>query len=250
MPSELACNFMQIKRTDAGYIAFCEPELKPITPDWFTFDYWQDLGDITGSSTGRYTTWFVDPQHITRHKKAQWVLRHYYRGGVMAKFNRDSYLYTGLKRTRAIAELTLLEQLFNEGFAVPKPVAAQIQRHGMHYRGDIIIERIEGAQDLVAQLSHAPMTDAQWQALGKLIATFHQRGVYHADLNAKNILIGNDNFTLIDFDRGELRTPSPKWQQANLDRLLRSFNKEKTKLATLHFNDHNWQQLMAGYLQA
>ena len=238
---------MQIKPTDAGHIAFCQPELKPITPDWFTLNYWQELGAITGSSKGRYTTWFVNPQPITSNTNVQWVLRHYYRGGMMEKLSRDAYLYTGLKRTRAFMELKLLEQLFSEGFAVPKPVAAQVQRSGMHYRGDIIIERIEGAQDLVAQLSQSPMNEAQWQALGALIAKFHRRGVYHADLNAKNILVSGDNFTLIDFDRGELRKPSPKWQQANLDRLLRSFNKEKGKLPKLHFSEQNWQQLLAGY---
>lgn len=238
---------MQIKPTDAGYIAFCQPELKPITPDWFTFDYWQEMGGITGSSKGRYTTWFINPQPITSDAKVQWVLRHYYRGGMMEKISHDAYLYTGLKRTRAFAELKLLELLFSEGFAVPKPVAAQIQRSGMHYRGDIIIERVEGAQDLVAQLSKAPLSDHQWQTLGALIAKFHRRGVYHADLNAKNILIETDNFTLIDFDRGEIRTPSPKWQQANLDRLLRSFNKEKNKLPSLHFSEQHWQALLTGY---
>ncbi|WP_394229792.1 3-deoxy-D-manno-octulosonic acid kinase [Shewanella colwelliana] len=241
---------MQIKPTDAGFIAFCQPALKSITPDWFTVDYWQDIGCVTGSSKGRYTTWFVNPSAVTNNYNSQWVLRHYYRGGLIEKVSRDAYLYTGLNRTRAIAELKLLEQLFDEGFAVPKPIAAQIQRSGIHYRGDIIIERVEGAQDLVAQLSKLPMTAQQWQALGQLIAKFHQRGVYHADLNAKNILISGDDFTLIDFDRGEIRPPSPSWQQANLARLLRSFNKEKAKLASLHFSEPDWQQLLAGYAEA
>ncbi|MCG9697980.1 3-deoxy-D-manno-octulosonic acid kinase [Shewanella sp. Isolate11] len=238
---------MQIKRTQAGYIAFYQSELKSITPDWFTFDYWQELGAVTGSSKGRYTTWFVSPQSIVPAPTAEWVLRHYYRGGLMEKFSRDAYLYTGLKRTRAIAEFSLLARLHEEGFAVPKPIAAQVQRSGIHYRADIIIERIEGAQDLVAKLAASEMSQEEWQALGAQIAKFHQRGVYHADLNAKNILISDHGFTLIDFDRGEIRPPSPKWQQANLDRLLRSFNKEKNKLPALQFNERNWQQLLAGY---
>ncbi len=239
-------NNMQIKRTEAGYITFCHSELKSITPDWFTVDYWQDLGAVTGSSTGRYTTWFVSPKSIVP-STAQWVLRHYYRGGLMEKFSRDLYLYTGLKRTRAFAELKLLVQLHQEGFAVPRPIAAQIVRCGLHYRADIIIERIEGAQDLVAKLTETPMSEDEWQALGAQIAKFHQRGVYHADLNAKNILISETGFTLIDFDRGELRKPTEKWQQANLERLLRSFRKEKNKLPSLQFTEENWQQLLTGY---
>lgn len=238
---------MQLKPTDAGYIAFRHPSLKAITPDWFTFDYWQELGAVTGSSKGRYTTWFVKPHPLVSTENEEWVLRHYYRGGMMEKVSRDAYLYTGLKRCRAIAEFTLLERLFEEGFAVPEPVAAQIKRSGIHYRGDIIIKRIPGAQDLVAVLSKTPMSEAQWQALGASIAKFHRRGVYHADLNAKNILLADDTFTLIDFDRGEIRSPDSKWQQANLDRLLRSFKKEQGKLPSLHFTEENWQQLLIGY---
>jgi 3-deoxy-D-manno-octulosonic acid kinase len=52
---------------------------------------------------------------------------------------------------------------------------------------------------------------------------------------------------LIDFDRGELKTPSPQWQQSNLDRLLRSFNKEQGKLPNLAFTADNWSSLMQGY---
>ncbi|MXR69649.1 3-deoxy-D-manno-octulosonic acid kinase [Shewanella insulae] len=241
---------MQIKPTDAGCIVFSQASLKAITPDWFTFDYWQDLGAITGSSTGRYTTWFINPHPLSQVPGEEWVLRHYYRGGMMEKFSRDAYLYTGLKRCRAIAEFNLLELLFKEGFAVPEPVAAQIQRSGPYYRGDIIIKRIPGARDLVAELNQAPMSNDKWQALGACIAKFHRRGVYHADLNAKNILLAGETFTLIDFDRGALKKLDSKWQQANLARLLRSFNKEKGKAPELHFTQENWQQLLAGYTQA
>ncbi len=240
---------MQIKRTEAGYITFCHSELKSITPDWFTVDYWQDLGAVTGSSSGRYTTWFIDPQSIVS-SNAQWVLRHYYRGGLMGKLSRDLYLYTGLRWTRAFAELKLLSQLYREGFAVPKPIAAQVIRYGIYYRADIIIERVDGAQDLVAKLTDTSMSADEWQALGTQIAKFHQRGVYHADLNAKNILISDAGFTLIDFDRGELRKPTKKWQRANLNRLLRSFRKEKNKLPSLQFTEDDWQQLLVGYSAA
>lgn len=237
---------MQIKQTPSGAIAYCDATLETISEPWFTFDYWQSQAAITGSSKGRYTTWFVKP-NMTESDKSEWVLRHYYRGGLMEKLSKDSYIYTGLKNTRAVAELSLLELLYSEGFEVPKPIAANVERNGLYYRADIIIERVEGAKDLVAQLSKSPMSDLQWQQLGACIAKFHQRGVYHADLNAKNILITPDKFYLIDFDRGEIRNPNPKWQGANLERLLRSFRKELAKLPTLAFSESNWQKLMQGY---
>ena len=232
---------MQLESTDNGVIAWCEPLAQQLTPAQFQADYWRPLDAIIGQSKGRYTTWFVE------HEQQQWVLRHYWRGGLMEKFSRDAYVYTGMQRTRAIAELALLEKLYAEGLPVPRPIAANIERFGIWYRADLIIELIDGAKDLVAYLSANIMTDDEWQQLGQLIATFHNRGVYHADLNAKNILLAKQQFYLIDFDRGEIKTAAKSWQQANLSRLLRSFNKEKAKLPSLHFNPENWQQLLNGY---
>jgi 3-deoxy-D-manno-octulosonic acid kinase len=58
---------------------------------------------------------------------------------------------------------------------------------------------------------------------------------------------------LIDFDRGEIRddevnqSKNDVWKQANMQRLQRSFLKEKNKLAQFYFTDKNWQSLMKGY---
>ncbi|KPZ68617.1 3-deoxy-D-manno-octulosonic acid kinase [Shewanella sp. P1-14-1] len=232
---------MQIESTGNGVIAWCEPLAQHLTPAQFQADYWQQRNAVIGQSKGRYTTWFVE------YNQQQWVLRHYWRGGLIEKLSRDAYIYTGMQRTRAIAELALLEKLHAEGLPVPRPIAANVERFGIWYRADLLIELIDGAKDLVAYLSTQTMTNEQWQQLGQLIATFHNRGVYHADLNAKNILFAKGEFYLIDFDRGEIKTPASAWQQANLARLLRSFNKEKTKLASLNFCSEHWQALLKGY---
>jgi 3-deoxy-D-manno-octulosonic acid kinase len=236
---------MQLKSIPNGVIAWCPPSAAQLTVDSFTVEHWQAKDAVVGQSKGRYTTWFV--QTGAEHQQQQWVLRHYWRGGLMEKFSRDAYFYTGLTRTRAYAELALLELLYQEGFAVPNPIAAKIERFGLWYRADIIIERVAGAKDLVAHLASQPLNDVQWRTLGETIAKFHLRGVYHADLNAKNILISGDSFSLIDFDRGEIKSPQKQWQQANLQRLLRSFNKEQTKQPALPFTVKNWQQLIQGY---
>ncbi|WP_144211678.1 3-deoxy-D-manno-octulosonic acid kinase [Shewanella donghaensis] len=235
---------MHIELTDKGIIAWCEPLAQQLAPAQFQAEYWQQLNAIIGQSKGRYTTWFVE------HSQQRWVLRHYWRGGLIEKFSRDAYVFTGMARTRAVAELALLEKLYDEGLPVPRPIAANVERFGIWYRADLIIELIDGAKDLVAYLSKVAMNDQQWQQLGAVIATFHNRGVYHADLNAKNILLATEQFYLIDFDRGAIKTPAKQWQQANLSRLLRSFNKEKTKLPSLNFNDANWQLLLKGYEKA
>ncbi|WP_283106946.1 3-deoxy-D-manno-octulosonic acid kinase [Shewanella surugensis] len=232
---------MQLIKTDVGYIVFNDGLPENPSKNWFNIEYWRENKAIVGSSQGRYTTWFI------HHLGENWVLRHYYRGGLIEKISRDRYLFCGLKRTRAMAEFNLLNILYREKFAVPKPIAANIIRQGLYYRADLIIERINDAEDLLARLDRASMTQEEWFALGLCIAQFHQRGVYHADLNAKNILLDKNKFYLIDFDRGEIKKPHSSWKQANLKRLLRSFNKEKAKSSKLAFTLNNWQQLQQGY---
>ena len=52
---------------------------------------------------------------------------------------------------------------------------------------------------------------------------------------------------LIDFDRGEQRAVSSAWQQANIARLLRSFEKEKNNLPVFHWTKEDWNILLEGY---
>ncbi|WP_115717665.1 3-deoxy-D-manno-octulosonic acid kinase [Gallaecimonas mangrovi] len=213
-----------------------------VGPDEFTAKYWQLRDAVTGSSHGRGTTYFVkqDAHH--------WVLRHYRRGGLVGKLIKDSYLFTCIERTRPVAEYRLLHRMHQQGLPVPRPVAAHVERLGMRYRGDILIERIEGARDLVAWLRQQPLTPPQWQDVGALVKRFHDAGVYHADLNSHNILMnGAGQLWLIDFDRGAFKEAGV-WKEDNLARLLRSFNKEKAREAHFHWNqDRDWPLLMAGY---
>src|SRR6185437_2153524 len=60
---------------------------------------------------------------------------------------------------------------------------------------------------------------------GALVARFHRAGIWHADLNAHNVLVTSSALHLIDFDRGRLRVPAEGWRLANLKRLHRSLLK-------------------------
>ena len=126
-----------------------------------------------------------------------------------------------------------------------------MKKSGLSYQADILTARITDAQDLVAVLSTSAVTEQMWQSIGRCIKAFHQQGIYHHDLNTHNILIDkHEKIWLIDFDRGEQRQPNKKWQQSNLDRLLRSFNKEKAKLSVFNWCADDWQLLLEGYLSA
>jgi len=107
--------------------------------------------------------------------------------------------------------------------------------------------RIEGAQTLVDVLPEAKNSTELWADVGKCIRRFHDAGLWHADLNARNILLNSERQAyLIDFDRARF-TPGKKVDgQGNLNRLKRSLVKlwPETRLSELQ---PAWVQLKAGY---
>src|SRR6185503_1464386 len=122
-------------------------------------------------------------------------------------------------------EFRFTQQLRALGLPVPRAVAARVLRTGCIYTGDLITERVAGARPVSALLEAARVPAAAWRAIGRCIRRFHDAGVYHADLTANNILIdGDERVTLIDFDRGGLRSPGA-WRAANLARFQRSLRK-------------------------
>ncbi|USD37752.1 MULTISPECIES: 3-deoxy-D-manno-octulosonic acid kinase [Ferrimonas] len=215
----------------------------PAKECWFDREWLQRGNRIDGHSdaSGRNPALFlkIDGGHF--------VLRHYYRGGLPGKLIEDAYLWPGLNKTRAYRELKLLEQIQALQLPACRPVAARIERQGFSYRADLITERLMGCQDLVGALSQASLSESRWIQLGQVLARFHQAGVYHADLNARNILLDSEQFYLIDFDRGEMRKPDRKWQQANLDRLQRSLRKEAQRVSGLKWQESDWSLLLKGY---
>ncbi len=215
---------------------------------WFQAEHWQNSGAVTGESKGRYTTYFVRTEDIDK-QPLDMVLRHYYRGGLISKLSKRSFIYTGLHKARAYQELLMLSQMRELNLPVPRPIAAQvIKSKPWLCQNDILIERIDQAQDLFQFLTDQELPDVLWQQVGKTIKKFHHHGVFHSDLNIHNILMDkSQKIWLIDFDRCLFREQAPSWQQANLDRLQRSLNKEKTLNPNFHFNESNWQQLLAGY---
>lgn len=243
--------FIQTK-IDKGtlYSHYNHAEVSNFTPAMLTPDYWQAMNAVTGSAQGRGTTWFVAFEDALG-KQHDWVLRHYYRGGLIGKIITDSYWFTGLENTRAAREFSLLLAMQKLNLPAPKPIAYRVVRQHLTYQADLLSSRIQNAQDLVAILSQEAISECRWQDIGKTIKKFHDHHIYHHDLNAHNILIDDTaQVFLIDFDRGEIRNPPSKqrWKEDNIARLHRSFLKELNQLENFHFTQDNWQQLMAGYL--
>lgn len=196
---------------------------------------------LTGQASGRGTSWFF------RHENQPLVLRHYYRGGLPGKLLNDQYLWLGQQACRCVRELKILTAMRACSLPVPEPVAAQAERKGLIYRADIIIKRLDNSRDLAAILAEYALGNSQWQKIGKTLADFHQAGVFHADLNLRNILMDDEQkIWLIDFDRACFRR-GDSWKQKNLSRLLRSLHKEKYKNPDLYWSEKDFEQLCQGY---
>lgn len=189
---------------------------------------------------GRGTAWIVPGAD-----GGEWVLRHYRRGGLPAKLIEDTYLWTGLGYTRPWCEWHLLAELHALGLPVPRPVAARVMRSGIGYRGDLITRRVPDARSLAELLAAGNTVAIPWPAIGACIRRFHEAGVWHADLNAHNILVdGTGGVWLIDFDRGERRSGDAAWKQENLARLKRSLHKSDPAEAVIA---QGWAALLDAY---
>ena len=211
-------------------------------PDWFEAQHWRAQGRAEDIGGGRGGAVGIDAPF------GRCVLRHYRRGGMVARMLGDRYLWAGAEHTRSFAEFRLLAELHGRGLHVPAPVAAGYRRRGAHYRADLITRRIEAATTL-AELLAQNRCDANVSArVGAAVAEFHAAGAYHADLNAHNVLLTADAVWLVDFDRGGLRTPARVWQLANLARLRRSLRKlGATFDGEATFERGYWGPLMAAY---
>jgi len=203
-----------------GAILFDRERLRQAGPELFSPQHWGERARPVAEG-GRGSAWFIDAPFGAS------VLRHYRRGGMVAKLVNDQYLWRGAERTRSFAEFRLMRALHALKLPVPQPIAAFYMREGLRYRAAILMERIEGARSL-SDLAQVAGRGAPWEDTGRLIAQFHRAGLDHADLNAHNILFdGSGAGWLIDFDRGVIRIPATGWRERNLKRLLRSLIKRR-----------------------
>jgi 3-deoxy-D-manno-octulosonic acid kinase len=192
---------------------------------------------LRGTAGGRGSAWFV-----AAHGGGEWVLRHFRRGGLVARLVSDRYLYTGEARVRAFREFRLLAELARLGLPAPRPVAARCVRTGPFYRADLLTVAIPHVRSL-AELAGTGLAAEAWRAVGACVRRFHDALVCHADLNAHNVLIdGRGAVWLVDFDRGSRRAAG-RWQEANLARLEHSL----VKVAGPAFGDAERRLLREGY---
>jgi len=153
------------------------------------------------------------------------------RGGVLRRLNHDIHLSS----SRLADEARLSQHLRRHGVAASEMVFGRAERLiGPFYRLHLATAEIPGAVSLFDYLSgsatgrfhHADVL----KAAGECVRKLHESGVFHADLNLKNILIAhgleggeqNPRAHVIDLDGSRLEPcVTRRARSSNLARLLR-----------------------------
>jgi 3-deoxy-D-manno-octulosonic acid kinase len=200
-----------------------------------TLRAWADSIPDADRLLGRGTVLSMEAPTPGPDGRARWVARRYLRGGAVAPWLGDRYLRGG--EPRPWGELRASVSARARGVPTPAVVAGAIYPAGpLHYRADLVTERVPDAMDLAALLFGLAGTSpvdpaAALRASGALIARAAAAGLVHPDVNAKNILLrqgtrGPEAY-LIDLDRSRLRsTPRPSTDRAAMKaRLERSLEK-------------------------
>lgn len=207
---------------------------------WFDRIAWEAQGARRHTSTGRA------PVLIHEGSERSWVLRHYSRGGLVARFIEDHYVWRGLEATRAWRELDVLAQMHEWQLPAPQPVAALVTRSGLAYTADIITVYIPDTQALSALLRGDPVPESLWERIGRMLGAFHARGIDHPDITAHNILVDSQQQTfLVDFDNAVIRSPG-NWRMRGFARFQRSLRKVAMETGSA-FSEQAWQAVEAGY---
>jgi len=157
------------------------------------------------------------------------LVRSYQHGGVFRRLTAD-FFFTW--PPRPFRELTITEEVRRRGIPTLEILGAWVKRAwGPFYRGWLITRELQGSHDLWAALQsdlYGPISDSLLPVVAQILRKMHLRGIYHSDLNLKNILIRQEGdqirSTIIDFDKARLfphEIPVEK-SKKNLRRLLLS----------------------------
>jgi len=230
----------RVLKTTCGALLYDAARGETADEQWFDADYWQRTGAIAHETAGRGSVLVVN------HGAETWVLRHYHRGGLVARLIDDHYVWLGIDRTRAFREWRLLNRLRQAGLPVPNPIAARFVRTGAIYTADIITTYLPDTRGLSSFLAEGVAPQHCWTRIGEMLRSFHEHGVDHPDLTAHNILLdARGELFLVDFDNAAVKPPG-RWQQAGVARFKRSLRKVALETGT-QFDQAVWEQFEDAY---
>ena len=200
---------------------------------------------------GRGRTWAVAAPVPGPGGAEGWVVRHYHRGGAVARWLHDRYLAAG--GARPLVELRASLEVARRGVSTPAVVAGAVYPAGPFYRADLVTEEIPGGVDLAGVLferrSAAITPSDALSAAGRLVVALAAAGVRHPDLNAGNIVLqagpAGPRAWVVDLDGCRLGDAS----SGAMDALRRRLERSLRKLGARHgrpLDEGAWAALSAG----
>ncbi len=154
------------------------------------------------------------------------VVKHYRRGGMIARLNKEHYLRTG--KTRCQKEYEQMVRARQAGVNCPEPIAF-VFKGLVLYRGWLVTKEIPHQQTLARLSLQEPerlpaVMNPFRQQLERLVA----HGVWHVDLHPGNVLVDDaGRVYLVDFDKTRTFRGSKK-------RLLRKYRKRWRRAVKKH----------------
>jgi 3-deoxy-D-manno-octulosonic acid kinase len=184
------------------------------------------------------------------------LIRAYYHGGVFRWITGKTFFSWP---PRPFRELAITEELRRRDVPTIEVYGAGVEvLIGPFYRGWLITRELKGSYDLWTALQNGFVR--KWTAekvlrsVASSLRSLHREGVYHSDLNLKNILVKAEpagvKAYIIDFDKavlfvGDLPDPLVK---KNLRRLFRSVSKLDPQ--GQYMTAAEWNNLVKWYHQA
>jgi|GEM_PF-719401 len=157
----------------------------------------------------------------------RFVIKRYMRGGLIRFLMKDMFL----DGSRPFQELYISNLAREKGINTPEIVAILVE-HRIFFRFTSIMEEISPLEDLYNYLKTNTAKKFLLKKLALELRHLHSLGIYHPDLNLKNILVSDSgvpearSIFFIDFDKATIWTElSEKQKLTNVKRLNRSVEK-------------------------
>lgn len=184
------------------------------------------------------------------------LVRRYRHGGLFRKFTGDIFFTWP---PRPFRELAVTLEARRRGVPTVEALGAWVERvGGPFYRGWFITGELKGALDLWdalrGELFSASERKILLEAAARSVRRMHQKGVYHEDLNLKNIVVRREDDRIvgyiIDLDKAKLFSGeiSAGRSGRNLGRLLRSVRKLDPE--GRRFSPQAWDLFLRSYREA
>ncbi len=211
--------------TNQGVVAFVRKGCEPCLDTFLSGKY------VCSESGGRGTIHYMLLEQGVRA-----VCKQYKRGGLFGRIIPDLFL----GRPRPLAELFATDRAQGHGINVAESLVGVVRPAGMFHADYLVSREIPGATDTVRFLSSIDAHDHAGvelkheviRAAAGTVREMHDAGIYHADLNVRNLLVTLEGRTprvyIVDFDKARLKTKlSPVQCARNILRLNRSAAKAR-----------------------